>query len=134
MCRLWGTRPSRHQNCSSPPRPDHENVPPILSIGLGWDGDDGGDMRRVWWTLALCALALLAALGAPAAAAPTRTADLGSADAVLRWINGYRLKPDLARVPQAVRTLSRLDALRDPETSAAHGGVVAVVIGSHPHQ
>jgi hypothetical protein len=96
-------------------------------------------MRRVWWTLALWTLALwtlapLAAPGAPAAAAPSRTADLGSADAVLRWINGYRLKPDLARVPQAVRTLSRLDALRDPETSAVYVGFVAGVIGSNPQK
>jgi hypothetical protein len=69
-----------------------------------------------------------------AAAEPTRTADLGTADSVLRWINGYRAKPDLARVPLAVRTLSRLDALRDPETSAVYVGFVAGIIGSNPQK
>jgi hypothetical protein len=87
-------------------------------------------MRRVLWTLALAA-----ALGAlPAAAAPTRSGDIGTTDAVLRWINSYRAKPDLARVPLAVRTLSRLDALRDPETSAVYVGFVAGVIGSNPQK
>ncbi len=86
-------------------------------------------MRRVMWTLAL-----VTALGAPAAAAPTRTGDPGTTDAVLRWINGYRQKPDVAHVPAAVRTLSRLDALRDPETSAVYVGFVAGVIGSNPQK
>jgi hypothetical protein len=86
-------------------------------------------MRRV-----LCTLALISALGVSAAAEPTRTADLGTADSVLRWINGYRAKPDLARVPLAVRTLSRLDALRDPETSAVYVGFVAGIIGSNPQK
>jgi hypothetical protein len=86
-------------------------------------------MRRVIWTLAL-----VSALGAPAAAAPTRPGDLATTDAVLRWINGYRAKPDLARVPLAVRTLSRLDALRDSETSAVYVGFVAGIIGSNPQK
>jgi hypothetical protein len=86
-------------------------------------------MRRVMWTLALVSV-----LVAPAAGAPTRTTDLGTTDSVLRWINGYRHKPELARVPQAVRTLSRLDALRDAETSAVYVGFVAGVIGSNPHK
>jgi len=86
-------------------------------------------MRGVMWTLVLTT-----ALAAPAAAAPTRSVDLGTADAVLRWINAYRAKPDLARVPLAVRTLSRLDALRDSETSAVYVGFVAGVIGSNPQK
>jgi hypothetical protein len=73
-------------------------------------------------------------MGAPAAAAPSRPGDLGTTDAVLRWINGYRAKPDVARVPVAVRTLSRLDALRDSETSAVYVGFVAGVIGSNPQR
>jgi hypothetical protein len=82
----------------------------------------------------MCAFALVFALAAPAAAMPTSTTDLGTADSVLRWINGYRSKPDLARVPMAVRTLSRLDALRDHETSAVYVGFVAGVIGSNPQK
>jgi hypothetical protein len=87
-------------------------------------------MRRVMWTLA-CAMALLCG---PAAAVPTRAPDLSTTDAVLRWINSYRAKPDVARVPAAVRTLSQLGALRDSETSAVYVGFVAGIIGSHPQQ
>ena len=84
-------------------------------------------MRRVMWTLA-CALALCG----PAAAVPARAPDLSTTDAVLRWINGYRTKPDIAQVPVAVRTLSQLGALRDSETSAVYVGFVAGIIGYHP--
>ncbi len=86
-------------------------------------------MRRVMWTLA-CVLALCG----PAAAVPARAPDLSTTDAVLRWINGYRTKPDIARVPVAVRTLSQLGALRDSETSAVYVGFVAGIIGSHPQK
>jgi len=86
-------------------------------------------MRRV--TLAL---AFAVALGVPAAATPASTSDLATTDAVLRWINGYRKKPDLAHVPVAVRTLSRLDALRESETAAVYVGFVAGIIGSNPQK
>jgi hypothetical protein len=86
-------------------------------------------MRRV-----MLALAFAMALGVPAAAAPTSTSDLATTDAVLRWINGYRKKPDLAHVPIAVRTLSRLDALRESETAAVYVGFVAGIIGSNPQK
>jgi hypothetical protein len=86
-------------------------------------------MRRV-----MLALAFAMALGAPAAATPTSTSDLATTDAVLRWINGYRKKPDLAHVPVAVRTLSRLDALRESETAAVYVGFVAGIIGSNPQK
>jgi hypothetical protein len=86
-------------------------------------------MRRV-----MLALAFAMALGAPVTAAPTSTGDLATTDAVLRWINGYRKKPDLAHVPVAVRTLSRLDALRESETAAVYVGFVAGTIGSNPQK
>src|SRR5258708_18084761 len=86
-------------------------------------------MRRVMWTLA-CAMALCG----PAAAVPARAPDLSTTDAVLRWINNYRAKPDVVRVPAAVRTLSQLGALRDSETSAVYVGFVAGIVGSHPQQ
>jgi hypothetical protein len=73
-------------------------------------------------------------LGTPAVATPTRAVDLGSTEGVLRWINAYRAKPDLARVPLAVRTLSRLDALRDAEGSSVYLGFVAGIIGSNPQK
>ena len=43
---------------------------------------------------------------APAPATPT-VLDLQTPEAVLRWINFYRAKPDPAGVPAAVKALSR---------------------------
>jgi len=86
-------------------------------------------MRRVMWTLAFAM-----ALGGSAAAVPARAPDFSSTDLVLRWINGYRVKPDFAHVPVAVRTLSQLGALRDTETAAVYVGFVAGIIRSHPQK
>ena len=86
-------------------------------------------MRRVMW-----AFALAMALGGGAAAVPARAPDLSTTEAVLRWINGYRTKPDLAHVPAAVRTLSQQGALRDTETAAVYVGFVAGIIGYHPQK
>lgn len=96
-------------------------------------------MRRVIWTLALATTLSAPATAAPtnsgdAVAAPTTTRELATSDAVLRWINGYRKKPDLARVPLAVRALSRLDAMRESETAAVYVGFVAGIIGSNPQK
>lgn len=57
-----------------------------------------------------------------------------SADAVLRWINGYRAKPDPNGVPAAMRALSQFGALQDPERSGVYVGFLAGVIGSDPER
>ena len=77
-------------------------------------------------------IALGDALAAPAAAAPLRPGELGSSEAVLRWINVYRARRDLAHVPMAIHALSELGALRDPETSAVYVGFIAGIIGANP--
>src|SRR4051812_17171139 len=69
---------------------------------------------------------------APAAAAVSPLVDLASADAVLRWINAYRSKPDPGGVPAVVKALSRLGAFKDPESSGAYIGFIAGVIGANP--
>jgi hypothetical protein len=76
----------------------------------------------------------LAAATAPAMAAPARLDDYATQDAVLRWINLYRGKPDLWGVPAAVKALSRLGALKEPDRAAVYVGFVAGVIGSHPDE
>jgi hypothetical protein len=81
-------------------------------------------------TLASCAIG--GALAAPASAAPLRPGELATTEAVLRWINVYRNKRDLAHVPAAVRALSQLGALKDPENSAVYVGFIAGVIGANP--
>jgi hypothetical protein len=70
----------------------------------------------------------------PAAAAqqPMRLLDLMTPESVLRWINGYRLKPDPSGVPEVVKALSKMAAFKDPETSGPYVGFIAGVIGSNP--
>ncbi|MGZ5834666.1 MAG: hypothetical protein ACXWJ5_00500 [Xanthobacteraceae bacterium] len=67
---------------------------------------------------------LLSVLATPAAAF---TRD-NSETAVLRWINSYRHKPDVVKVPDAFHALSRLGALAEPEKAAVYSGFLAGVI------
>lgn len=83
-----------------------------------------------------CVIALLTAvvLLAPASAAAPPAGEIVSAEAALRWINGYRSNPDVGRVPAVIRTLSRLGAFKDPEASGAYVGFLAGVIGANPRR
>lgn len=81
--------------------------------------------------LLIAALAAIVCLAVPATAA-RQPMDFGSADAVLRWINGYRAKPDLASVPNAVRALSQFGAFKDPDNSGVYVGFIAGIIGANP--
>jgi hypothetical protein len=65
-------------------------------------------------------------------AALLRPADVASTDAVLRWINGYRVKPDPKSVPAAMRALSRFGALSEPERAGVYLGFFAGILGSDP--
>jgi hypothetical protein len=94
-------------------------------------------MRRastilVFASLTFVSIAIGGALAAPASAAPLRPGELATTEAVLRWINVYRTKRDLAHVPNAVRALSQLGGLRDPENSGVYVGFIAGIIGSNP--
>ena len=83
---------------------------------------------------AASAIAILAVLPtAPLRAASTNGPEFLSRTEVMEWIDGYRLKPAPARVPDAVKALSRFGALRDPETSGFYVGFVAGVLGTHPY-
>lgn len=76
---------------------------------------------------------LLTILLAPvASAAPARAPDVTSRDALLGWINSYRLNPEPAHVPAAMRGLARLGLLRDPENSGVFVGFLAGVLASNP--
>ena len=60
--------------------------------------------------------------------------EFSSTDAVLRWINAYRTKPDVSQVPNAVLTLSKLDAFQETENSAVYVGFIAGIIGANPRK
>jgi len=98
-------------------------------------------MRRVWYPafypsfyrLACLVPIALALLTAPAAATvPARLTDLSSREDVLRWIDGYRLRPDPGAARLAMKLLSERGALRDAEAAGVYAGFLAGVIGAHP--
>ena len=77
------------------------------------------------------AFAGLAALGATAAGAATgEKAQFYSRNAVIEWMDGYRLKPEPERLAAAVRALSDAGALREPEAAGFHVGFVAGVLAT----
>jgi hypothetical protein len=78
--------------------------------------------------------------GVPAAAAapqkkpaPAKSAvEFSSSENLLRWINGYRTKPDPAKVPVAVHAMSQLGLFRDLETAGVYIGFMAGVLQANP--
>jgi hypothetical protein len=79
-------------------------------------------------------IAIAAMLLAMPASAAIRPGELSTPEAVLKWINGYRLKRDPASLPVAVKALSQLGALRDPENAGVYIGFMAGVIGTNPEK
>jgi hypothetical protein len=71
-------------------------------------------------------------LAAPAAAVPPPAAALSSTDAMLKWINAYRGKPEPDGLPVLVHGLSDLQAFKDAETCGAYIGFIAGVLGANP--
>ncbi len=73
-------------------------------------------------------------LPAFAQAAPSaRLQDGASRETILGWINGYRRNPDPDRVPVAIRGLTRLGQLTDPEGSGVYVGFLAGIIATSPN-
>src|SRR5205807_647540 len=80
----------------------------------------------------IIAVALAAILFASRAlAAPPESSDFSSMDAVSRWVANYRTKPEPNRLPGAVRTLSQLGVLKEPEGAGVYVGFVAGVLGAN---
>jgi hypothetical protein len=86
--------------------------------------------KTIVGVFALFALAFVTSPAASAAAPPS-AAPL-STDAMLKWINDYRHRPDPDRLPLVVRTLSEMQAFKDSETSGAYVGFIAGVLGANP--
>jgi hypothetical protein len=55
-----------------------------------------------------------------------------SAEDLLRWINGYRTKPEPAKMPVAVHAMSELGLFRDLETAGVYIGFMAGVLQTDP--
>lgn len=83
---------------------------------------------------AVTTIVALAVFATPAMAAPLRPGELGSREAVLAWMNGYRASRDPAHVPQTVQAMSQLGIFKDPENAGAFVGFIAGVIATNPAQ
>jgi hypothetical protein len=77
-------------------------------------------------TLALFAILI------PASASAARLPDNPTRENILGWINVYRHNPSPDQVPGAVRAMSRLGLLSDPEGSGVYVGFLAGVLASNP--
>lgn len=77
-------------------------------------------------------LIVLFTLVLPARAAPAQLGAFPSVEAVQKWMYGYRLKPEPARVPDAMRVLIQSGTLKDPETSGIYLGFLAGALGADP--
>src|SRR3974377_1556532 len=92
------------------------------SSTAGWAAIDrsGAPMRAA--AAVIVALGLLIATLAPANALPPSASVFGSNDAILKWINGYRHRPDPDRLPSVVRALSAMQAFKVAESSGPYVG------------
>jgi hypothetical protein len=91
-------------------------------------------MRRALIVVIINIVFVITDLWPAAAAQQLRALDLMTPESVLRWINGYRQKPDPASVPDVVKALSRMGAFKDPEQSGPYIGFIAGVIATHPER
>jgi hypothetical protein len=86
----------------------------------------------------IAALIVAPALLAPAVAMPppavARPGDFMSIADVQKFMYEYRQRPNVARVPAAVKALSCLGTLKDPEGSGIYLGFMAGVIGTNPRK
>jgi hypothetical protein len=78
-------------------------------------------------------LALLLASASAAGAAPSKKkAEFASSEHILRWINGYRLRPDPGKLPSAVKAMSEFGVFRDMDTAGIYVGFMAGVLHTNP--
>jgi hypothetical protein len=80
----------------------------------------------------IAVVVVIGLFAAPAWATLPRDAEFSSMDAVSRWVANYRTKPDPNRLPAAVRALSQLGALKEPDGAGVYVGFVAGVLGANP--
>jgi len=82
-------------------------------------------------TALILAVSLLAVPSAHAASGKKK-AEFASSEEILRWINVYRLKPDPARMPRAVKAMSDLGVFRDMDQAGIYVGFMAGVLQANP--
>src|SRR4051812_10079313 len=91
-------------------------------------------MRYASVVSGISVLTTLLTLPAAAGTPPAGHSEFPSRAAVMAWIDNYRSKPEVSRVPGAVRALSESGALREPENAGFYVGFVAGVLGANPKE
>ena len=89
----------------------------------------GAGLRRVAGVVVV--LGLLVAVLAPAEAATPPASGFNSNEAILKWINDYRHRPDPERLPAVVHALSSMQAFKAAESSGPYVGFIAGVLGTN---
>ena len=89
-------------------------------------------MRSTMAALLALLLACVPASAAPGNAPSTKKAEFASPEHILRWINGYRLKPEPAKLPAAVKAMSELGVFREMDTAGIYVGFMAGVLHANP--
>jgi hypothetical protein len=78
-------------------------------------------------------LALLLVSAPAAFAAPSKNkVEFASSEHILRWINGYRMRPEPGKLPAAVKAMSALGVFRDMDTAGIYVGFMAGVLQTNP--
>ncbi len=90
-------------------------------------------MRRWARTLAIFGMALLP-VAAMAAAKKQREPEktFARAEAVLKWINGYRSEPEPEKLPAAVQAMGEYGLLRELDQAGLQVGFIAGVLSANP--
>lgn len=70
----------------------------------------------------------------PAHASKQRKNEFASQEHILRWINGYRNKPEPAKLPLAVKAMSELGLFRELDNAGIYVGFMAGVLQANPKQ
>ena len=82
---------------------------------------------------AILALALSFAFAAPQLQAKAKAPKpFKGSEELLTWINGYRLKPDPDRLPEAIKAMIKSSVTKDMDQAGVYIGFTAGVLGSNP--
>ncbi|MEZ5899887.1 MAG: hypothetical protein AB7S74_12090 [Hyphomicrobium sp.] len=82
---------------------------------------------------ALIALAVsFSAVSGPLLAKQKQPRPFNGSEELLSWINGYRLKPEPDRLPEAIRAMIKSSVTKDMDQAGVYIGFTAGVIGSNP--
>src|SRR5215475_14762285 len=84
------------------------------------------------FALLLASAHVLGASASKGTAPNKKKPEFASSEDILRWINNYRLKPEPAKLPAAVKAMSELGVFREMDTAGIYVGFMAGVLNTNP--